>query len=503
MTGRFSKLIPMLIILGALVGGSVLSYTWGATSTEIVNTGIWQLESGYQGIYVQTVADAYALDANDMLAIDRLSFICQDTNNRRLKNGDLDLAFAQAEMRYGFDPIKRTNLNRLRVLVDSARVEQNPHINVCNHRPIGEFATISRTAAPILLVVLAVAVAGYGVQQLVRVRKPEIEVGALPTPKFSITQVNFHLIIGGLLIAFLIAVAIFGPGLAPRDPMKGLNVWTAPDGKVYIPPIQPYVFDDFPLGSDHTGRDILSRLLWGVKPTLILAGAVAVTRLVVGFMMGFLGGWYEGKPAGQVVNNLMQIATTIPLIILAIVLLHIIELRDAGVWPFVIALNLTGWSKTAQFVDKRVRALRGEMYIEASRALGAGDFHIVLKHIVPDLRKLLVVMFSLEMGAVLLQLAELGFLGFFLGGGAASEAHVGAVGTLAGATSGVLPELGQLLSSGWNNFFIAPWTAVWTGTAFFVSVFSFMIFGEGLKRYYSEELGQKPIQRLLSAILQS
>ncbi len=167
MDGQSSKIGTVLIVFGVLVAGSLIAYAWGASSVEIVSTGVWQLEISYQGIYVQAVADAYALDANDVLAIDRLSFICQQSDDPNLAYGDLDRAFVEAEARYGTDPTKSANLNQLRSLVDAGRIVQNTGVGVCNRQPIDEFVRLSRTAAPILLVLMAVAIVGYGILQAI------------------------------------------------------------------------------------------------------------------------------------------------------------------------------------------------------------------------------------------------------------------------------------------------------------------------------------------------
>jgi ABC-type dipeptide/oligopeptide/nickel transport system permease subunit len=125
------------------------------------------------------------------------------------------------------------------------------------------------------------------------------------------------------------------------------------------------------------------------------------------------------------------------------------------------------------------------------------------KHILPQIRTLLPILLSFEMGAALLQLAELGFLGFFLGGGAIRLVPEGAsAGFIAVQTAGE-PELGQMLSAGWENFFLAPWMAVWAGTAFTLAIFSFMILGEGLKRFYAEGRVIRPFRRLIQAVVGS
>ncbi len=312
---------------------------------------------------------------------------------------------------------------------------------------------------------------------------------------------NIHLLIGLVVVGMLLFVALFGSRLAPRDPMESKFLWQASDGKFFTPPFDPFEFPEFPLGTDSVGRDTLSRLLWGVRPTLILAASIALGRLILGTFLGIMEGWFSKSFVGRISASLTQAAISFPLLILAIVVLQIIGMRGAGtLGPFILALNLTGWANIAQSVSERVRVMKSELYIEASRALGAGNIHIIWKHVVPQVRNLLLILLSFEMGATLLQLAELGFLGFYLGGGAFRDvpdpASTGFIQVLIPGH----PELGQMLSAGWDNFFLAPWMAVWAGTAFFLAVFGFMTLGEGLKRYYAAGHRISGLKRLSDAI---
>ncbi len=160
MTGQFSRVGPIIILLAVLVVGAALGYLWAASDVEIVDTGLWQLQVSYQGIYVQAVADAYAFDGNDALASDRLSFLCQ-------QNGGLEAALSEAAARYGADPVKLANLDQLRTLVGSGQVQQNNAVQVCNNRSPNPLVPAIVPVA--LLVVIGLAIVGAGVFRLIRV----------------------------------------------------------------------------------------------------------------------------------------------------------------------------------------------------------------------------------------------------------------------------------------------------------------------------------------------
>jgi len=185
MSEQLSKLRPTLIVLAVLVISAVFGYVWGASAVDIVDTGIWQLQMSYQGIYVQTIADAYALDANDALALERLSFICQqDVQKLQLSTGaeiegnSLNLAFASAEDRYGSDPTKKANLDQLSTLVTSGLVVQNTQVQVCNTQSITPGTRTGRLLGPVVLVLMGVITVGFAIRAYIRAEETAAPVGA-------------------------------------------------------------------------------------------------------------------------------------------------------------------------------------------------------------------------------------------------------------------------------------------------------------------------------------
>lgn len=163
MSDDFEQLRPTLILLAVLVVSGLLGYIWGATAVNVVDTGMWQLEQSYQGIYMQAVADGYALDSNEALAVERLSFLCQQAKGD--DPNQLQVAMEQAQLRYGADPQKSANLDQLQTLINSGAVVQNEAVAVCNTQPVGTGPQVGRLLAPILLVLGFLAVLGYGLWQ--------------------------------------------------------------------------------------------------------------------------------------------------------------------------------------------------------------------------------------------------------------------------------------------------------------------------------------------------
>lgn len=315
---------------------------------------------------------------------------------------------------------------------------------------------------------------------------------------YKFRGLNLPLVIGLLLVGLLLMIALLGEWIAPQDPLETHFILKDQSGEFVTPPFAPGQIEGFILGSDFDGRDVFSRLLIGVRPTLVLVMMVAAARLIAGMFFGVAEGWFEGLP-GALMGSVTKIVLSIPMLIIAIMVIYLFGLQtEAGV--FVVALSLTGWGQAARVIADRVRIVKQETYIEASRALGAGSLRILSKHIIPQIRTLLIVTLSFEMSAVLLQMAELGFLGYFMGGGAIRLVPDGKSPAFIPVRIAGPPELGQMLAGGWSNFIYTPLLPVMVGTVFFIAVFSFMMLGEGLKRYYAETSSPGPMSALRFAL---
>jgi ABC-type dipeptide/oligopeptide/nickel transport system permease subunit len=215
----------------------------------------------------------------------------------------------------------------------------------------------------------------------------------------------------------------------------------------------------------------------------LMALFIATARLLAGIILGAVEGWFAAKQVGDAARSLREFSASIPLLIFAIVLLFVFQFQQGSIWAFVIALSVTGWTGTALIVAERVRLVRRELYIEAARALGAGEWHILVRHVIPQINTLMPVLLSLEMGSVLLILAELGFLGFYAGGRQQATLVTGSSTTMdLPIMIPGFPELGQMLANSWTQFFQNPFLTIITGSVFLLTIFAFMMLGESLKR---------------------
>lgn len=300
-------------------------------------------------------------------------------------------------------------------------------------------------------------------QELIRRRRAPIKTRNLP------------LLLGSALLFLVALLALFGPLVAPRDPLQ-TNTVAYVNGEWVRLPYPPFTVPGFPLGSDPQGRDLLSRLLWGVRPTVILLATASLVRLLLGAAIGMAAGWSTGR-AGRVWETLISGALAVPTIIVALAVITAVGIQR-GLPAFLLGLCATGWADTARVVSEQTRGLKQKPFIEAARAMGATGAENVVRHVLRHVTPMLSMLLAFEAGATLMTIAGLGFLGYYLGGAfwiEVTDFHQQAI-------SG-LPELGQMLADSWQIF--KPWATFATGTVVFVAILGFNLVGEGLRRRLS------------------
>jgi peptide/nickel transport system permease protein len=250
------------------------------------------------------------------------------------------------------------------------------------------------------------------------------------------------------------------------------------DDQINAPPFRPS--PPFPWGSDQIGRDVQALVLWGARQTLTLALFGMLARLLVGTMLGLIAGWQSGSRLDRLITGAIDVWAAFPAVLLAMLVIQALGIQQ-GMGVFVAALAFVGWGEVAQFVREQVRTIQPQLYIEAARSTGASPVRILQHEVLPNLLPALVVLGALEMGAVLLLLAELGFLNIFLGGGFKVEFQIDKITYFSD-----IPEWGALLANirdWWRSY---PWMAWYPSLAFFLSIMAFNLLGEGLRRFLEE-----------------
>src|SRR5215208_6787626 len=186
---------------------------------------------------------------------------------------------------------------------------------------------------------------------------------------------------GAVLVGILIIVALFAPLLAPHDPSEQFRDGLTADGQ----PVSSTLFNksgtNFPLGTDANGRDLLSRIIYGSRVSLlvgVMANLLAVLLgLVIGMLAGYLGGWVE-----TVLMRFTDIMMAFPTLLLAMTLVAILK---PSLWIIIVVIGLVYWTWIARVVYSQVLAMREREFVIASRALGGNRRFVILHHILPQL----------------------------------------------------------------------------------------------------------------------
>lgn len=256
----------------------------------------------------------------------------------------------------------------------------------------------------------------------------------------------------GLAIVFvLLVVAIFAPWIATHD-VGATNLTIR-----YLPPSAEHFF-----GTDSTGRDIFSRIVFGARISLEVGIIVVSVSVVVGVLLGALAGYYGGWIDRVISGYVFNVFLAFPGLLLAIAM---VAFLGAGLNKLIFALCIIGWVGYARLIRGQVLKVREYDFVQAARALGAGDGRILLIHILPNAIQPLIVQASLGMAGAVLSEASLSFLGLGVPPPAPSW--------------GVMIEEARDLST----LQAAPHALIFPGIAIALTVLAFNFIGDGLREY--------------------
>ncbi|MDO4920528.1 MAG: ABC transporter permease [Phascolarctobacterium sp.] len=249
-----------------------------------------------------------------------------------------------------------------------------------------------------------------------------------------------------ILVVLLLLVAVAAPVLAPYDPTQA----TMKDA--FLEPGAQHIF-----GTDKLGRDCFSRVLYGARASLSGVLFLVASVFIVGTTMGVLSGYFGGK-VDIVIMRISDMMISFPGMILAIAVAGIM---GGSLVNAVIALTIVSWTKYARLARSLVLQIKRRDFVDAAIVNGGSSSHILWVHILPNILPMMVVTAAADIGALMMELAGLSFLGF--------------------GSQPPAPEWGLMLNEGRQQLQTAPWLMVFPGLAIFVTVVIFNLWGDNLR----------------------
>ena len=253
--------------------------------------------------------------------------------------------------------------------------------------------------------------------------------------------------VGAALVVVFVVGALFAPLLAPYDPahIDLPNRLESPTRAHWA-------------GTDELGRDILSRLIFGARISLLVGSCVVLTSLTLGLIIGSIAGYYGGSLDRFVNVVLMNAFMSFPGILIAIAF---VAFRGPGIFNLVLALSLGGWVGYARLVRGQVLAAREREFVEAARALGASDARIIIRHILPNIIQPVIVQAAIGMAGAILAEATMSFLGL--------------------GVPPPTPSWGSMLNDARARLFDAQYLVIFPAVTVMLAVLSFNFIGDGLR----------------------
>jgi peptide/nickel transport system permease protein len=255
------------------------------------------------------------------------------------------------------------------------------------------------------------------------------------------------LTVGLAMGALLVVLAIVGPSLAPYDP-------TAPVAPQLAEPSPPGA--PFWLGTDDLGRDVLSRLLYGARISLLVGLVAMVVTMGIGTVVGLAAGYFGGA-VDVILMRFTDVMLAFPGLLLAVALVAVMR---PSVWTIFVVIGLVSWTGVARVVRSEALSLRERDFIVAARAMGASNTRIMMRHVLPNVAPTLVVIAALSTSGTILLDAGLSFLGI--------------------GVPPPTPTWGRMIQEASTYYRVAPWLMAFPGLAVLYAVLAFNLIAYGL-----------------------
>lgn len=265
--------------------------------------------------------------------------------------------------------------------------------------------------------------------------------------------------IATVMMSIFIGAAIFAPWLAPF-PKEGAGQTNVDN--IYIGPGWHHV-----LGTDELGRDLLSRIIYGARPALLIALAVVGFAAIIGTLLGLIAG-YRGGWIDNIIMRVSELFLSFPPLLLSLVA---VTFLGPGLVNALIALIISWWPWYARLIRVEASIVRSKPYVEISAAMGVPDRIIIVRHILRNVTTPLIVQIAADLGTVILAAGSLAFIG--LGAQPPSA------------------DWGLMVAQGRNLIFDQWWISTFSGLAIFLAVLSFNIIGDALRDHFDPRIARQ------------
>lgn len=253
-------------------------------------------------------------------------------------------------------------------------------------------------------------------------------------------------VLGLIIVVLFIAMAIVAPYITTYG--ENYRDWN----NMLQPPSAEH-----PFGTDDMGGDVFSRVIWGSRTSLLIGVLVVVSAFIIGSIIGSLSSYFGGI-VDEIVMRVTDVFLAFPALVLCMVACAAL---GRSLENMMLAMAITWWPTYARIVRGQSLVIREQKYIEAAKAVGGSDPHIILRHLLPNSLSPLIVQASMDFGNVILTAAALSFIGF-------------------GAAPGTA-EWGRMVSDGASYMMSSPWIVVFTGLTILVVCLGFNLLGDGIR----------------------
>jgi len=253
-------------------------------------------------------------------------------------------------------------------------------------------------------------------------------------------------VVGGGIVLLAIVVAVLAPVIAHYDPQRMFY------GEERQPPSTKFWF-----GTDSGGRDVFSWVIWGARISLYVGFAAVLIEILIGGGIGMIAGYFGGI-IDEILMRITDVVLTLPTLMLLILAVSMFQARSIHIITLV--MGLLGWPFMARVVRSEFLSLRESTYVEAAKSMGATDWRIILRHILPNTLPTIIVLVTIDIPSYIFWEASLTFLGF---------------------GDRLSPSWGVLIQKGTDLLRPSPWITTFPGLALFFTSLGFSLLGDGLR----------------------